>query len=69
MVAVGSLVESVSVGQWMSQRDGEGLERKVERDSEKELGWGTLEAYIKSPHGMEVGWEEELLWVFYSRTK
>lgn len=40
MVAVESLVESVSVGQWVSQRDGEGLEGKAERDSEKELGGG-----------------------------
>lgn len=44
MVVVGSLVKSVSVGQWVSQRDGEGLEGKAERDSEKELGgWGDPE--------------------------
>lgn len=39
-MVVRSLVESISVGQWVSQSNGERLEGMAERDGGKELGGG-----------------------------
>lgn len=60
-MTVGSLIESVVVGQQVTERKGDGLEERFRGVSGKSWGWETKNSSKRqSSQEMEMGWEKGL---------